>query len=366
VLYFDQTSGEAADAETIAVLGEALARFPANPEGLHGESLRSRHALDDAGNALLNLSGLPRHRVIFSTSATAIFWLFSRYLRQKKNSRLASSLLSHPALEMAMKETGKITPLPLTAEGVSLPSFSSDAPDWLILPQIDSELGLRGMTGEMTESIRQNAPQILTFCDAVQAFGKEPLIKADAVIVSGHKIGAPGAAALFYNPERIKGFGEFAEKQRREAHFSERPETAFVLAMTDSARRHQEKMSQNRAKVTEYNSFLRNELQKITAKDGKPAVFPVALKNSSPYILSVLFPGRQSAILLRMLSKQGISVGSGAACAAESGNPSRILAALKYDGEEERGALRISLSPLHTEADCRVLVDALRTAVANY
>ena len=64
--------------------------------------------------------------------------------------------------------------------------------------------------------------------------------------------------------------------------------------------------------------------------------------HASPYILHLIFPNHQGAVLVRILESEGISAAAGSACMAETPTPSETLTAMGYGKALAFGALRLS------------------------
>jgi cysteine desulfurase len=70
-----------------------------------------------------------------------------------------------------------------------------------------------------------------------------------------------------------------------------------------------------------------------------------------PGLLSVLVGGLDGAALVHTLDLAGLCCSTGSACTTGSTEPSHVLTAMGYPGEEARGALRLSLGRTTTDAD---------------
>ena len=70
-----------------------------------------------------------------------------------------------------------------------------------------------------------------------------------------------------------------------------------------------------------------------------------------PGLLSVLVPGLDGADLVHALDLAGLCCSTGSACTTGSTEPSHVLTAMGYPDDEARGALRLSLGRVTTDAD---------------
>lgn len=72
-------------------------------------------------------------------------------------------------------------------------------------------------------------------------------------------------------------------------------------------------------------------------------------KHQLANFVPVCFPGLDAERLIYKLEAEGILVSTGAACAANKGTKSHVLAAIGLSDEEIAGSLRISLGSTNTE-----------------
>ena len=92
----------------------------------------------------------------------------------------------------------------------------------------------------------------------------------------------------------------------------------------------------------------------------------VAPEHASPYILHLIFPHHQGAVLVRILESEGISAAAGSACMAETPSPSETLIAMGYGRTLAFGAFRLSFWDDTAEADAEVFKNVFNQALKNY
>jgi cysteine desulfurase len=199
--------------------------------------------------------------------------------------------------------------------------------------------------------------------DAVQAAGwldvSLDALGADAVSISGHKLGAPkGVGALAARSRLVlepvlHGGGQ--ERGRRSG--TENVAAAVGLALAA-------RLSEaGRVEASERVGALRDDL--IARIE---AVVPTARLTGSrehrlPSIASFLFPGTSGEGVLLGLEERGVVSSSGSACAAGSDEPSPVLLALGIDPVDAQTAVRFSLSQATTAADVEAAAQAAAEAV---
>jgi len=83
-----------------------------------------------------------------------------------------------------------------------------------------------------------------------------------------------------------------------------------------------------------------------------------------PGHLSAIVPGCRSEVLLARLDAAGVAASAASACASGAPLPSHVLLAMGYSEAESATALRLTLGPGTTEADCIAAAERLEVAVA--
>lgn len=189
-------------------------------------------------------------------------------------------------------------------------------------------------------------------CDAVQALGKLPLdlgsLHADALILSGHKIGAPqgvGAAVLHGDARLptplIRGGGQ--EDRRRGgtenltgiAGFGAAARTVIIDSTHECDR------------MRELRDWMERELVTIS----KDVVIFGGSVSRLPNTSLVALPGMNGETAVIAFDLAGVSVATGSACTSGKVAPSHVLAAMGVEPEVARAAIRVSLGWSTTRAD---------------
>lgn len=88
-------------------------------------------------------------------------------------------------------------------------------------------------------------------------------------------------------------------------------------------------------------------------------------KRRLPGLLSVSFPGVDARRLVVLLEREGVSVGTGSACAASRMQISHVLSAIGLSPEEAAGSLRVTLGRPTTEREVDHAADAMARAVRS-
>jgi cysteine desulfurase len=199
--------------------------------------------------------------------------------------------------------------------------------------------------------------------DAVQAAAQLPVdfaaSGADALTVTGHKLGGPvgvGALILARDVQPVPVLhGGGQERDIRSGTLDTPAIRAFAVAAAACA--------QHRAEEAERLAALRDDLVRQVL-----AAVPDAVLNGAPPGPGRLpgnahfsFPGCEGDALLMLLDANGIACSTGSACTAGVAEPSHVLLAMGADDSRARASIRFSLGHTSTKHD----VDAVGLVIAE-
>jgi cysteine desulfurase len=199
--------------------------------------------------------------------------------------------------------------------------------------------------------------------DAVQAAAQLPVdfaaSGADALTVTGHKLGGPvgvGALILARGVQPVPVLhGGGQERDIRSGTLDTPAIRAFAVAAAACAR--------HRADEAEWLAALRDDLVRQVLAAVPDAVLngPPPGPGRLPGNVHFSFPGCEGDALLMLLDANGIACSTGSACTAGVAEPSHVLLAMGADDSRARGSLRFSLGHTSTKRD----VDALALVIGE-
>lgn len=359
MLYLDWAAAAPPEPETLEYAGRLWREDFANQESGHALGFALRRDLDAAAETLSRTFwGVPGGRVVWGTSCTELFQLAAASPLVAGKS-VVSSVLEHPALGAALgRGAGKLRLLGAGTDGKLIPGEAENV-SFAAFHQVQSELG----AVQDLPALFAAFPRAVRFVDAAQGVGKLAFPDADIVACSGAKLGVPGGgAALLLNPawKGASKFAEFAAKYRRDEHRIGRVHPVLPKLLAFAAARRAAEVAKAWRNVSDINARIRAAV----ARDG---VFPtLSAADASPYILHLSVPGRQGAVLMRMLSESGVAVSAGSACAAESRDPSPALLALGRSREDAYGGVRLSFGWDTPPEAADIFVSAWKKVLQNY
>ncbi|MDD4181243.1 MAG: aminotransferase class V-fold PLP-dependent enzyme [Victivallaceae bacterium] len=346
-VYLDNAAATPVSLETLAIFNKYIETCYANQEAAHGLAYQVREMMDKAAATLAHtILDDPKVGVCWGNSTTELFNLTANFPAFQRGN-IVTTALEHPALLAALKRTGAeirmVAPNPKTGqiEAQTIAKFLDEKTSLVAIHHVQSETGMIQNLQELSTTIKSCAPQALFLSDTVQSAGKIiipwKIAGLDLAYCSGHKIGAPGGAALFCRDQKVLNF---LKKARAEEYLSGRPDPAQCLTLAATVAKIERNKLAGNANVLK--TALLNELLNITLPNSKKPIQTISTSLTSPFILHLLLPGMQAAVIARMLSQRGIHIASGSACQAESKQPSSAILTLGYSREEAYSGIRIS------------------------
>jgi len=374
-VYLDHAATTPMRPEAIAAMTEELARL-GNPSSLHAAGRRARRVVEESREQLAEVFGARPSEIVFTSGGTeadnlAVKGLY--WARQETSRRVLTTSVEHHAvldsvhwLEAA--QNAEPTWLPVDATGTVQPDVLqaalAQAPAALVsVMWANNEVGTVHPIPELAAVAREHGVPFHT--DAVQAAAQLPIdfaaSGADAMTVTGHKLGGPvgvGALILRRGVEPVPVLhGGGQERDIRSGTLDTPAIRAFAVAAAAAAA--------SRDDETKRITALRDDLIRQVhaavpdAQLNGPPPGPGRLPGNAHFS----FPGCEGDALLMLLDANGIACSTGSACTAGVAEPSHVLLAMGADASRARGSLRFSLGHTSTQSDVDALAKVLPEAV---
>ncbi|HML46558.1 MAG TPA: aminotransferase class V-fold PLP-dependent enzyme, partial [Clostridia bacterium] len=284
------------------------------------------------------------------------------------------SAAEHPAVLMqkdALQALGhRVQILPLTPEGLldlaAAEEALSERTALVSLMQVSNETGAVQPLEALAGLIRAKAPQALLHVDGVQGFLRLPMslraAHVDLYTLSGHKIHGPkGIGALAVGPRAKLSPVLFGGGQERGLR-SGTENLPAILGLDEAVRAmnalENPSASMRRQKLAIYRA-LADGIPGL-AVNGPAPDSPQA----APHILNLSLPGIRGEVMVHALEEKGVLVGTGSACSSKKRKRSEGFASMNVSNERADSAVRISLSPLTTDAEIGQAVEAFQACYA--
>lgn len=356
-IYLDYNATAPVFPAVAAAVADAL--HLANPSSVHAEGRAARAAVERARAQVADLVGAARENIVFTSGGSEGANLLLKGLTTSDGRplRLLLGGTEHACVQGGHDfPPNAVTRLAVDTGGVLLPESLEQA---LRLASAAGERVLLALqlanneTGTL-QPVRQAADLVhahggLVVCDAVQAAGKIPvslpMLGADALFISAHKIGGPkgvGAVALNGGDTTLHPLvaGGGQELGRRGGTENVAGIVGFGVA-ADIVGGKFDQMERVRG--------LRDRLEQGIAAQAPEAVVFSQKAERLPNTCAVALPGLRAETALIAFDLDGVAVSSGAACSSGKVRRSAVLDAMGIPGELAEGAIRISLGWNTTE-----------------
>jgi cysteine desulfurase len=380
LVYLDHAATAPMLPEAIAAMTDELAHL-GNPSSLHNAGRRARRVVEESREQIAEAFSARPSEVIFTSGGTeadnlalkGLFWA-RRDAGPARRRILVNPAEHHAVLDsaqwLASHEGAEVCWLPVDGSGLisvdALRAAIEAGPDTVALVSVmwaNNEVGTIQPVAELAAVAAEYGIPFHT--DAVQAAAQVPVhfaqSGADALTVTGHKLGGPvGAGALLLargvQPVPVlHGGGQ--ESDIRSGTLDAPAIRAFATAAQIVAK--------SRDAEAVRLAALRDDLARRVL-----AAVPDAILNGPPPGPARLpgnahfsFPGCEGDALLMLLDAKGIACSTGSACTAGVARPSHVLLAMGADEARARGSLRFSFGATSTQADSEAVGAVIGEAV---
>lgn len=368
MIYLDHASTTPLEPRVLEAMMPYLTEEYGNASSIHQSGQRSRRAIDDARNTVIDLLGANNvHEIIFTGSGTEScnMAVFGAAFAAEKAGHIIVSAIEHPAvLEPAryLRDNFGFTlteVIPNKNGLISPADIQSAIQDDTILVSVilaNNEVGTIQPVKEIAELCREAG--ILFHTDACQAPGYTEFrvdeIKPDLLTLNGGKLYGPKGVGLLYVRQGVKitphihGGGQ---------EFRMRGGTENVANIVGFAKALE--LTVNEDHKSQIEQLRDASLKQLLALPG------ISLNGSRESRLAnninLSLPGISGETAVMRLDMAGIAVSSGSACSSGKTEPSHVLMAMGQSPEQASQSLRITLGRSTKEADLSRLLSELKS-----
>ncbi len=368
MIYLDHAAATPVSDKALAAMQPYFTEEFFNPSAPYLPAKRVREAYESAKDQIAHCIGAKGVDLVITAGATESINLAFTACRGK-SLVLATE---HTAVLEAAK-TGDYDLILVDKTGLiqldDLRQKLTDEVDFISISLANNELGTIQPSADIAEMIRQARQDRLArgittplyfHSDASQALNLMDISVArlgvDLLTLNAAKCGGPKGVGALYLAHGVKisplAVGGGQERGLRSGTENVPGVIGFATAASD-AKTH---ISYHRKQYQEMAKVLRQELARtpIVAQDSEKVKHNLNLEISQPLFLGnpkhqlanfvpVCLPGIDAERLIYKFEQEGILVSTGAACAANKGSKSHVLAAIGLSDTEIAGSLRISL-----------------------
>jgi cysteine desulfurase len=368
VVYLDHAATTPLRPQVVQAMTAELARL-GNPSSLHTAGRRARRVVEESREQIAGAFGARPSEVVFTSGGTeadnlavkGLYWA-RRAADERRRRVLATPVEHHAVLDsvhwLASHEGAEVTWLPVDGAGRLAPdtlraAIEADPASVALVTVMwaNNEVGTVQPVAELAAVAAEHG--IVFHSDAVQAAAQLPVdfaaSGADALTVTGHKLGGPvGAGALLLARQAepvpvLHGGGQ--ERDIRSGTLDTPAISAFATAVELTVKESADEARRLAALSAELIGQVRAAVPDAVLNGPPPG--PERL----PGNVHFSFPGCEGDALLLLLDAKGIACSTGSACTAGVAQPSHVLLAMGAGEARARGSLRFSLGRTSTPED---------------
>ncbi len=366
MIYFDNAATTKPDRSVTQAVCECMDETFGNPSSLHKLGIRAQQKVDNARKSIAAALSVMPETVYFTSGATestnlAVRGAAGTYGRRKK--RVITTTVEHSSVKEAFnrleQEGFEVIRIAPGSDGSFDAAEFADAVNentcLISVMLVNNETGALLPVKKIFSLAKRKNSEIITHCDAVQAFMKIPVrpsdLNADLISMSAHKIYGPKGIGALYVRKGVRllkqNLGGKQENDMRGGTEAVPLISGFGQAV--------DLLSGNMNERTRILEQLKNYfMEKISALDG---IHINSSGDTVPYIINISVCGIRSEIMLHYLEEKEIYVSSGSACS--KGAKSGVLSQFGINAKDEDSALRISLSHMNTTDEIDEFVEAI-------
>lgn len=380
------------NAASTPVFTEVIHDYPAimksafpNASALHQAGAEIRRKLEQASAEFMRTLNINQDgtKIIWTSGGTEANNLAIQGYAQSNNVSelsMVTSTTEHSSCYAPMKRlqngSAHVSWAKVTPDGkIDLENFSamlSKKTNLVSICHVQNETGATQELVMIRTLMDKYSPRAKLHVDSIQAFGKIDIpwdaARIDLLSLSSHKIHGPGGVGALVIRDAMVSLKPLIEGGGQQYNLrSGSLDAAGILGFTRAAQIATGKRSEFLNQTTTLNRRLRELLSSLHNRDRILTKVEInSPVDGSPYILNFSLPGYEAAVIMRMLGDQGIIVGTGSACSAESRNPSRILTAMGKNSKISFGAIRVSFGAYNTIGEIEELCSKLQSVLSEY
>lgn len=366
MIYFDNAATTKPDKSVTQAVCECMDETFGNPSSLHTLGIRAQQKVDNARKSIAAALSVMPETVYFTSGATestnlAVRGAAGTYGRRKK--RVITTTVEHSSVKEAFnrleQEGFEVIRIAPGSDGSFDPAEFADAVNentcLISVMLVNNETGALLPVKKIFSLAKRKNSEIITHCDAVQAFMKIPVrpadLNADLISMSAHKIYGPKGTGALYVKKGVRLLKQnLGGKQENDM----RGGTEAVPLISGFGQAIDLLSGNMNERIKTLEHLKEYFIEKISTLDG---IHINSSGDTVPYIINISVCGIRSEIMLHYLEEKEIYVSSGSACS--KGAKSGVLSQFGINAQDEDSALRISLSHMNTTDEIDQFIEAL-------
>lgn len=368
MIYFDNAATTRVFPEVLAAMQEAMEVTYGNPSAKHIKGMEAENKIREAQELIAKTLRAKPKEIFFTSGGTesnntAI--LGTAMANRRKGKHIITTKIEHASVHEPinyLEELGfEITYVDVdssgTADLVQLKEAVREDTILVSCMMVNNEIGTVEPISEIGKILKEKNPRTIFHVDAIQAYGKIPVIPKnmgiDLLSMSGHKIHGPKGVGFLYIKEGTKispiMFGGGQQKGMR----SGTENVPGIAGLSCACEKMIGNQYENAEKIQRIKEYFQSRIQEIEGIQDN--------SGQAPHIVSISFRKLRSEVLLHALEERGIYVSSGSACSSNKKQAvSGTLNAIGLKDEWKDGTLRFSFSVENTKEEVDETIEVLK------
>ena len=368
LLYFDNCATTKIDDDVLQIVSDYAKNKFFNPSARSSLSLEVSNDLAVARRQIARLVGADEDEIFFTSGGTESNNIAILAGGKSRKGNVVVTAAEHssvynPVMQLAGKgyeiRIAKVLP-----DGhIDVDDFVNKVDENTALAcfmHVNNETGAINDVRRINALVKQHAPKCQTLSDGVQAVGKIPVnihsLGVDFYSMSGHKIHGSKGSGFLYVRRGTKCnplvFGGGQEHGMRSGTEFVGGQIALATALAKATK------LVNDPIFADLRNTVTDKLQQV-------ANYKILCNtDNTPRILTAAFADIKGEVLVHMLEKYNIVVGTGSACSSAN-KQSRVAKAIGLEPRYTEGIIRISFTDGITVVDADFLADKLVQCVAE-
>jgi len=362
MIYFDYSATTPVNKEVLESFSKTSLNYIGNPNSLHNLGVKANELIEASTKQIARLLNVSLNEVIYTSGAsesnnTAIKGICYKYKNRGKH--IITTHFEHSSIygpiSFLQKEGFEVDFVESDEFGIvsidNLKKLIRDDTILVSIASVNSEIGIRQPVEEIGAFL-QNYPKIFFHVDMTQSIGKDniSLENIDLASFSAHKFYGMKGIGCLIKKEKIQLEPLIHGGKSTTSYRSGTPALPLIVSLAKALRISLEKINENYDYVKNVNEFLKKNLQKYDK------VFINSNDKCIPHILNISVVGCKPETLQHSLEEYEIYISTQTACSSGS-SVSKAVYALTKDEERASSSVRISLSYLTTEDDCKKFLE---------
>ena len=364
MIYLDYSATTPVNDAVLNSFCEVTKKYIGNPNSLHELGIKSNELIRAATEQISNILNIKSNEIIYTSGASESNNLALKGISYKYSNRgkhIITTEFEHSSIygpiSYLQKEGFEIDFVKTLKDGMidieNLKELIRNDTILVSIASVNSEIGLRQNIENIAKIVKNKNPRCLFHSDMTQIIGKEKidLKNVDLASFSAHKFfGIKGIGCLI-KKEKILLEPIIHGGKSTTIYRSGTPCVALIVSLAKALRLSYHNIDEKYEKVVILNELLKEKLSKYKH------VKINSNNNSIPHILNISVIGVKPETMQHALEEYQIYISTQTACSSHSTH-SRSVMALTGDLERASSSIRISLSHLTTEKECKEFLKA--------